>query len=69
MKIKRDFKVKVRALCTTSLCRQCKYSWDNNRCYAKNCYECEMGGKHCKCTTIKEKQPCPYYVRANKQEA
>lgn len=70
MKIKRDFKVKVRALRTEALCKQCKHDK-----YCKNnalCSGCELYNKtayRCACTAVEEKQPCPYYVRANKQEA
>ena len=69
MKLKREIKVKVTALKTEKLCLQCKYGWKNNKCNFKNCYSCEMFGPRCKCLYVKEKQPCPYFERANKQEA
>lgn len=70
MKIKRDFKVKVTALKTDALCEQCQL--DKFCENAVNCLACEVYDRlnnSCKCSTIEEKQPCPYYVKANKQEA
>ena len=50
-----------------TLCRKCKYGYTRH-CLLKHCGECEMSsGRVCKCTKIKEGEPCPYFERATEE--
>lgn len=59
----------LRPVKNIALCEKCKYRGKHCKAHSK-CNNCEMLDKqnNCKCLSIKPGQPCPYFVRADKEE-
>ena len=60
MKVKKITPIKKPTLCID----KCKFGLRNNGCLTRPCDGCKVHIEgDCKCTTIKNGQPCPYFER------